>query len=137
MTVYKLENKYFSDPANEISKCFLIGFFDSMKIINSVISNYKQLPGFCDHIKDFIVTEYTVQSRTKYVYHVVHEYYLEEENLDMVTEIGVFYSKKAAQESIFELRKNNDELCRIDDSGFDIAKHRINDSYWGEGYTPW
>lgn len=139
MTLYKLFHSYITKIVEneEYTSSFLLGFYDSLSYVESRIDYYKTQPGFKDHPDGFQIESYEFENDLTEVYYVDHEYYLPEEGCDVITEIGLFATKKEAMQAVEYLRKENSSLFTFNAEGFVIEKYLVNESMWIEGFSSW
>ena len=115
----------------------MLGFFDSKDIINKALIQYKQQPGFRDYPNNFSITRYDLDIITKKVFYVQHEYYLANENCDIITEVGLFASREKAIQHVQALKLKNSPLSIANPDGFSIDDYSINECFWQEGFSSW
>ncbi len=146
MKIYKLTHQrhieYKLHTGEWITDNRLIGFFTSPEIARSVKESLAEKPGFADYPEDFTVDEYTVDSDTDAVYLVEHSYYIEDDRIDNIVEIGVYAKESEAMAAAAEYEQTArfpvgthswDEDFDIDNY-LSVAKYRLDLADFAEGF---
>ena len=110
MDVYKLTHQrhveYKLHTAEWITDNRLIGFFFDKKSAEDMADVLRTKPGFCDSPDDFTIDKYTVSGEGfSAVYLAEHSYYIVDDRIDNIVEIGVFASEDEAMSAVFEYEK--------------------------------
>ncbi len=110
MDVYKLTHQrhieYKLHTAEWITDNRIIGFFADEKSAGEAADMLRTKPGFCDHPDDFTVDTYTLSGEgLSAVYLAEHSYYIIDERVDNIVEIGVFSSEDEAMTTVCEYEK--------------------------------
>ena len=111
MDVYKLTHQrhieYKLHTAEWITDNRIIGFFAYKESALEMAEMLRTKPGFCDHPDDFTVDRYTVDVEDAgAVYLAEHSYYIIDDRIDNIVEIGVFATEEEAMMAALEYEKN-------------------------------
>lgn len=68
-----------------------------------------------------------------YIYYLTHEYYDHGRDCDIVTEIGVYSSRKKAEETRRQLEEY--PYFKKHTGKFSVARYLVNKPEWTEGFT--
>ena len=109
MKIYKLTHQrhieYKLHTAEWITDNRLIGFFSTRDIAEQTKTELMEKPGFCDFPEAFTIDEYDVEGNSVKIWLVEHSYYIEDDRMDNVVEIGVYSSEEAAMAAAEEYEK--------------------------------
>ena len=138
---YLVEYDTDGNPVNENKE---IGVYTKRELANNAVNRFIVLPGFKDYPNGFHVCKrrcyYSNTNRRLSCCSIVsvfspyHEYYIPQENCDVVTR-GAFYEEKEAAEKIVDEWKNGTVLKKYPD-GFSVVEYKLNEDirFWNEGF---
>ncbi|MBE6708929.1 MAG: hypothetical protein E7578_06790 [Ruminococcaceae bacterium] len=131
MDVYKLTHQrhveYKLHTAEWITDNRLIGFFRDEKSALETAELLRTKPGFCDSPDDFTIDKYTVSGDgLTSVYLAEHSYYIIDERVDNIVEIGVYSTEKEAMSAVFEYEKT---------AKFPVGTHSWDDDFDIDNYA--
>lgn len=129
MTVYKLTHRrhieYKLHTGESVTDDRVIGFFTSEERAESAADSLRNKAGFALSPADFFIDRYEVSGESGAVYLVEHSYYIEDDRIDNVVEIGVFGSEDEAMSAAaeYESTANFPVGSHVWDEDFDIDNY--------------
>ena len=106
MTVYKLTHRrhieYKLHTGESVTDDRVIGFFTSEERAKSAADSLREKPEFAASPEDFFIDRYELSGESDAVYLVEHSYYIEDDRIDNVVEIGVFCTEDEAMAAAAE-----------------------------------
>ncbi len=110
MTVYKLTHRRYIEyklhTGEPVTDNKTIGFFSSRTDGENAAELLRSKSGFADHPNDFFIDEYTPAGESGAVYLVEHSYYIEDDRIDNIVEIGVFCTEDEAMKAAAEYERS-------------------------------
>lgn len=130
MTVYKLAHQrhieYKLHTAEWVTDDKLIGFFSSAETAEAAKNECLPKPGFCDFPEGFTVNTYDVAGdNLTEVYYVQHSYYIEDDRMDNIVEIGVYPTEADAMAAAADYEKT---------ARFPVGTHTWDDDFDIDNY---
>lgn len=115
-----------------------LGVFSQRKKAEAAIAYFLDLPGFSDYRDDFRIIKARLylgaQESRGMTYQVDHEYYIEEEDCDVITHLG-YFTDYADAERCIEKMKNEPKFRKYPD-GFGIGEGKVDElcPLWAQGF---
>ena len=129
MNIYKLTHQrhieYKLHTAEWVTDNKLIGFFVSEDAAAEAKEGLLDKPGFADSPEAFTIDKYTVDGDTDTVYLAEHSYYIEDDRIDNIVEIGVFATEAEAMSAAAEYEKT---------ARFPVGTHTWDDDFDIDNY---
>lgn len=147
MIVYKLTHRRYIEyklhTGEPVTDNKLIGFFTSRDKAEATVDILREKPYFRDYPLDFFIDEYDICGNSDKVYLAEHSYYIEDDRIDNVVEIGAFSTESEAMAAAKEYEKIAEFPVgsHIWDEDFDIdnylsvSEYELNTADWMDGFT--